>query len=158
MPPKQNKDSEAEAELKRQLEALQLKVNKLVNKNKSLGKKVDVLEKTKRKLIDRVKVLATKMSVAENATSRLTAELDRLDQYNRRSNLMIKDINLPDDPKYETKEDIKVIVQRVIKVDLQLPNGILDDVDIFHRNGHIKKLDLDLIVIGLNLISILLGF
>ena len=139
MPPKQNKDSEATAELKRQLEALQQKVNKLANKNKSLEEKVDVLENTKRKLIDRVEVLETKMSVSENVTSRLTAELDRLDQYNRRSNLIIKNVNLPDDPKSETNEDIKVIVQRVIKDELQLPDTILDDVDKFHRNGHIKK-------------------
>ena len=49
MPPKHNKDSEA-AELKRQLESLQQKVNKHANNNKSLEEKVDVLENTKRKL------------------------------------------------------------------------------------------------------------
>ena len=114
------------AELKRQLESLQQKVNKLANNNKSLEEKVDVLENTKRKLIDRVEILETKMSVSENVTSRLTAELDRLDQYNRRSNLVIKNINLPDDPKSETQDDIKVIVKKVIKEDLQLPDTILD--------------------------------
>ena len=80
MPPKQNKDSKAAVEIKRQFEALRQKVYKLVNKNKSLEEKVDLLENTKRKLIDRVEVLLTKMSVAENATSRLTANRDRLDQ------------------------------------------------------------------------------
>ena len=144
--PKQNNQNQNnnnnninEAELKRQIESLQQKVNKLLNKNKSLEERVDVLENSKRKLTDKVEILESKMAICEVVNSNLSIEVDRLDQYARRSNIIIKNINLPDDPKQETNEDIKKIVKKVIKDDLKLPDSILDDVDKFHRNGMIKN-------------------
>ena len=48
MPPKpnSNNNNNNEAELRRQLEALQQKLNKLCTKNKTLEERVDVLENT----------------------------------------------------------------------------------------------------------------
>ena len=79
------------------------------------------------------------MAICEVVNSNLSIEVDRLDQYTRRSNIIIKNIKLPDDPKQETNEDIKNIVKNVLKDDLKLPDSILDDVDKFHRNGMIKN-------------------
>ena len=140
--PKQNNQNNNnninEVELKRQIESLQQKVNKLFNRNKSLEERVDVLENTKRKLTDKVEILESKMAICEVVNSNLSIEVDRLDQYARRSNIIIKNINLPDDPKQETNEDIKNIVKKVLKDELKLPASILD-VDKFHRNGMIKN-------------------
>ena len=136
---KQNNNTNNEAELKRQIESLQQKVNKLFAKNKSLEERVDVLENTKRKLSDKVEALESKMAVCEVINSNLSIEVDRLDQYTRRSNMIIKNMDLPDDPKQETNEDIKKLVKKVIKDDLKLPDSIFDDVDKFHRNGLVKN-------------------
>lgn len=142
MPPKQNNNNNNNAdvaELKKQIEALQQKVNKLFNKNKTLEERVDVLDNTKRKLTDKVEALESKVAICEVVNFNLSNEVDRLDQYTRRSNIIIKNIKLPDDPKQETNEDVKKIVKKAIKDDLKLPDTILEDVDKFHRNGIIKQ-------------------
>ena len=136
MPPKNNQSSEAE--LKRQIEALQQKVNKLCDRNKELEKRVDVLENSKRNLSEKVELLETKISISEEVSTRLSNELDRLDQYTRRSNLIIKNVELPENAE-ETQRDVEEIVKKVIKGDLEMPDSILNDIDKFHRNGYIKN-------------------
>lgn len=133
-----NNNNGENADLKRQLEALQQKVNKICERNKQLEKRVDVLENTKRKLADQVESLESKIIVSEEVSTRLSLELDRLDQYNRRSNLIIKNIDLPANPDEETHEDVEEIVKKVIKDDLEMPDSIFKDIDKFHRNGFIK--------------------
>ena len=124
-------------EIWKQLEALQQKVNKLATKNKNLEERVDILENTKRKLCDKVELLESKIIISEGVTSKLVREVDRLDQYNRRSNLIIKNIELKENKTYK---DVEKIVNKVLKEDLDLPAEVLNDIDKFHCNGFVKKI------------------
>ena len=62
-----------------------------------------LVEKTKL-LENRVNVLEDKNAVLETVNSKLQKELDRLDQYGRRSNIIIRNIEVPE---AETQEDIE---------------------------------------------------
>ena len=69
-------------ELKERMAALEEEVSALKKQNINLSEKVILLE-------DRV-------AVAENISYKLSVELDRLDQYHRRSNVIIRNEVLPD--------------------------------------------------------------
>ena len=91
----------------------------MVEKNAALEAKVLILE-------DRV-------AVSENVSSKLSSELDRLDQYHRRSNIIIKDAFLPEK---ETIEEVKNTVVEIISQDLKLPE-MAKSIDKLHRIGKV---------------------
>ena len=92
-----HKLNESIDELKQQIGQLQSKVNTLENK---------------------VELLESEVIISKSVSNTLSKEIDRLDQYHRRSNIIIKNIFLPEK---ESDEDIKNKVVKIIK-DL-LPSG-----------------------------------
>ena len=99
----------------------------------------DQLVEKVQELEGRIVVLEDKNAVLENVTEKLQKEverLDALDQYGRRSNIIIRNIELPqrkeDDNQLENK------VKEIISTTLQLPAAAAD-IDKLHRTG--KKKD-----------------
>lgn len=133
---KKTTTKDATAELKRQLETLQNKVNKLTTRNKNLEDRCDIIENKNSKLEEKIEALESKLAISEIVTDKLSNELDRLDQYHRRNNVMLKNINLNED---ESQEDLKEIVFGVLKDEMNLDDNIIKDIDKFHRSGFVKK-------------------
>ena len=107
------------AELNAKLKSLEAKVNVLEERNKSLENKVDIIE--------------SKNAVCEKVTNELSKELDKLSQYTRRSNVVIRNVFLPEK---ESNEDVEKVVKKIIAKDLQLPNEIIN-IDKLHRIGKV---------------------
>ena len=70
-------------------------------------------------------------------SEQLTTELDRLDQYHRRSNVIIKNVFLPEN---ENDDGVKSIVTKILKNDMAKPE-LLSSVDKQHRIGAIKEVN-----------------
>ena len=136
MSKKQQNNNNDIADLKRQLESLQNKVNKLVSKNKEVETRLDLAENKNRKLVDKIEELESTLIVNKEVTSRLSLEVDRLDQYGRRSNIILKNVDLPDE---ESREEVRSIVMKTLKDDLKVNEKIINDIDKFHRTGFVKK-------------------
>ena len=113
---------------------------------KALEARVAALEQRNKLLENKVEVLESQNAVSSKVTSELTKELDKLSQYTRRSNIIIKNVFLPET---ETNEDVTKIVNKIIAKDLQLPN-VVNSIDKLHRVGKPKeqngKKDQDVIV------------
>ena len=117
--PKKNDDHIAALNAK--LASLEAKVACLEDKNKSLENKVVLLE--------------SQQAVCSKVTKELSKELDRLGQYTRRANIVIKNVFLPEK---ETNEDVAHVVNNIIKDDLKLPNEI-NNIDKLHCIGKVKN-------------------
>ena len=102
------------------------KLNNLVAEP-NLEKKNDSLEK-------RVEELETSKVISENVSKQLANEVDRLSQYTRRSNVIVRNVFLSEN---ESNEQINKKVVKIIKDELNLPN-VVDDVDKLHRVGKTK--------------------
>ena len=107
------------------------------NNNSMVSKQMydELLEKVKA-LENRVGILEDKNAVLEKVTSKLEEEIDRLDQYGRRSNVILSNLELP-----AGKEDQTVVertVKEIITNQLNLPEAA-DEIDKVHRVG--KKKD-----------------
>ena len=74
--------------------------------------------------------------VNKEVTTKLSQELDRLDQYHRRSNIVLKNVKLPEN---EKDEDVKALVLKSLKDELNMDENVIADIDKFHRTGYIKK-------------------
>ena len=109
------------AELKQQIAVMGARITKLEEANEELESKVDVLE--------------GRLKISENVSEKLCIELDRLDQYHRRSNIIIKDVFLPEK---ETSEDVTKVVHKIISKDMGLPN-LVPSIDKLHRQGKILE-------------------
>ena len=120
-PQKKNHNNNQMAELKQKLTQLENKLKTMEEKNKNLEARVDELESVK--------------LISANVNDRLVDELDRLDQYTRRSNLIIRNIFLPEK---ETNEEISNKITKLISKDMNLPQAA-NDIDKLHRVGKIKK-------------------
>ena len=107
-------------ELKERMLLLEAKVKALEEKNGEFEKKVELLE--------------SRIAISENVSERLSLELDRLDQYHRRPNVILKHALLPE---RETDSAIKGTVVNILEKELSLP-GVAEDIDKLHRVGKIK--------------------
>ena len=97
--------------------------------------RISKLEAANEILEGKVEGLESRAKISENVSEKLSVELDRLDQYHRRSNIIIKDVFLPEN---ESIEDVKKTVHKVIAKDLGLPS-LLPSIDKLHRQGKIVE-------------------
>ena len=108
---------------------------KLNNLVAELKQRVINLEKKNDSLEKRVEELETSKVISENVSKQLANEVDRLSQYTRQSNVIVRNVFLPEN---ESNEQINKKVVKIIKDELNLPN-VVDDVDKLHRVGKIKQ-------------------
>ena len=102
---------------------MERKVTSLEQKNKGLEKKIEQLE--------------TDVAISVNVTSQLAKEVDRLSQYTQHSNVIVRNVFLPEE---ETNEQVSIKMMKMIKVDMKLLD-VVDKVDKHHRVGRIKQLN-----------------
>ena len=102
------------SDLKKQIETMEARIKALETANQSLEKKVEHLE--------------SRVVISERVSEQLTTELDRLDQYHRRSNIIIKNVFLPEN---ESDDDVKKVVTKIVKNDIVKPE-LLSSVDKHH--------------------------
>ena len=107
------------------------------NKLKELEDRVNMLEQKNKLLEGEVEILKSQNAICQKVTTELTKELDKLSQYTRRSNVILKNVFLPET---ETADDVDKVVKKVIAKDLQLPNDV-NNIDKLHRTGKIKTKD-----------------
>ena len=81
--------------------------------------------------------METDVAISVNVTSQLAKEVDRLSQYTRRSNVIVRNVFLPEE---ETNEQVSIKMMKMIKIDVKLPD-VVDEVDKLHRVGRIKQLN-----------------
>ena len=113
--------SEDIKELKERMALLEGEVNSLKEKNASLKEKVILLE--------------SRVAVNENVSEKLRQEVDRLDQYHRRPNVMIRNVVLPQN---QAQHDVEGIIKNVLEKELKLPDAV-KDIDKLHRVGRVRK-------------------
>ena len=111
------------SDLKKQIETMEARIKALETANQSLEKKVEHLE--------------SRVVISERVSEQLTTELDRLDQYHRRSNIIIKNVFLPEN---ESDDDVKKVVTKIVKNDIVKPE-LLSSVDKHHRIGKVKEVN-----------------
>ena len=73
-------------------------------------------------------------SGGDDLTELLTAEVDRLSQYIRRSNIVVKGVFLPEKG---INEDVEKKVCDLVKDEMDIPD-IIGDFDKAHRIGKVK--------------------
>ena len=95
------------AELNAKLKILEEKVSTLEGKNLSLELKAEELE--------------SRNVISERVNSELAKEIDKLSQYTRRHNVVIRTVFLPET---ETNDDVEKEVKKLITKDLQLPDEV----------------------------------
>ena len=88
-------------------------------------------------LKQRVEVLESQVAVGRNTTNKLKIEVDRLDQYQRRSNIILKNVEVQ--PQNSPDGDAK-FVQQLFEKNLKLPNAF-PDVDKLHRTGKVREMN-----------------
>ena len=107
-------------ELRARIEAMEKELKSIKNEN-------EVLE-------GRVAILEDKIAVSCNTSLKLRQEVDRLDQYQRRSNILLKNVELG--PTNSQKDD-KKLVQNLLQKELKVPKALVE-VDKLHRMGRTR--------------------
>ena len=116
-----NNSNNTVMEMKRKVELMEARIKNLESANSALETKVAELD--------------SRLIVSERVSERLSLELDRLDQYHRRSNVVVKGMFLPE---RETNEDVERNIHKILKDDLKLPEAI-QNIDKLHRVGKVKE-------------------
>ena len=116
-----NKNNNQLIEMKKKLKELEDKIIKVEKKNVSLEGRIEQLESVN--------------AVMSKVNDELTRELDRLDQYSRRSNVIVKNVFLPEE---ETQEQLEHKIHKIIKKDLKMESAV-NDIDKLHRTGKVKS-------------------
>ena len=116
-----NKNNNQMIEMKKKLKELEDKIIKVEKKNVSLEGRIVQLESVN--------------AVMSKVNDELTRELDRLDQYSRRSNVIVKNVFLPEE---ETQEQLEHKIHKIIKKDLKMESAV-NDIDKLHRTGKVKS-------------------
>ena len=118
-------------------------VNLLKNRLKQLENANEKLVNEKNDLVSRVERLESFRETSTNVTKhlkeendRLKAQLDNVDQYGRRSNLIIKHVTRTDTEKDDPNE-LQQKVTDFLSKELKLPNAA-KDIDKLHRTGKPK--------------------
>ena len=101
-----------------------------------MERKLDLVVNKNRKLEEKLEELESIILVNKEVTTKLSQELDRLDQYHRQSNIVLKNVKLPEN---EKDEDVKALVLKSLKDELNMDENVIADIDKFHRIGYIKK-------------------
>ena len=125
MGPKRNKsknnntnfDDDEITLLKQQLQELSAKLETVSNENDLLKERVEVLE--------------SRVEIGKNTSTKLRIEIDRLDQYQRRSNLIFKNVILP--PNQSDEGDTE-FVKNLLEKEMNMQNAF-SGVDKLHRTG-----------------------
>ena len=110
-------------QLKERLKTVEGQITALKNDNKLLNARVSVLE--------------DQVAIARNTSEKLRVEVDRLDQYHRRHNIMLKNVVVPKKPSQDGDEKF---VQNLFTKELKL-NDAYADVDKLHRLGPVRNKD-----------------
>ena len=107
---------------------VQSQYNEVLRRLQEAETKITLMTKT-------IEKLETRLAVSENVSSKLRIEIDRVDQYQRRSNVVLKHVDLPDD---NDNEKDKVIVKNCFEKELKLQN-VVSSIDKLHRIGKVKE-------------------
>ena len=116
-----NSDHQLIQLLKDKLEKVERRLEEIENKNKKLEEKVVVLESEK--------------AINQNVTRLLSEEVDRLDQYHRRSNIIIANVIKQE---HESQEEVTNKINEIIQRDLNLPE-VIPEIDKLHRVGKVRE-------------------
>ena len=116
-----NSDHQLIQLLKDKLEKVERRLEEIENKNKKLEEKVVVLESEK--------------AINQNVTRLLSDEVDRLDQYHRRSNIIIANVIKQE---HESQEEVTNKVNEIIQRELNLPE-VIPQIDKLHRVGKVRE-------------------
>ena len=103
------------------------------------GSKQTALEELQQKVLaleERVEKLESKNAILSKVTDVLRSEVDRLDQYGRRSNIIIRNVEVADG---ETQENVEQKVKDIVG-SLNAGNAV-KDIDKTHRIGKIHNHD-----------------
>ena len=101
-----------------------------------LKKRIVALEDKNKTLENHVMKLEDKQATLSHVNSMLSEEVDRLNQYTRRSNIVIKNVFAPEK---ETVEQVEEQVKKIINK-MGIPE-VLPDFDKAHRLGKVKDFD-----------------
>ena len=110
-------------------------MNEISKTIEGLLKRIDLLETKNVSLEDRTNELEEKVNITAHVNSVLTKEVDRLNQYTRRSNLVIRKVWAPEE---ESVEQVEGKVREILKK-MDLPKDVINDFDKAHRLGKVKE-------------------
>lgn len=110
-------------------------LSNLQNEVKQLKDELANQKKRSTDLESRVQSLESFKTINERVTEKLKREVDRLDQYGRRSNVTIKYVPLPEGNEEETA--LANTINNILSKDLGLANAA-KDIDKMHRVGKPK--------------------
>lgn len=110
--------------------------------NNNIGTKIDnvafELKTFKKETTEKVEILKEKIENLENANEKLTSRIERLEQNNKRENLIFYGI-FENDP--ETFKDLLNIVENLLKSNLKIEVTNFDITNIFRIGKKVVKLD-----------------
>ncbi len=115
---------------------LQNELNQLRTQVNDLRKEKNELKAANQSLVGRVEELESYMIASKNVNEKLRAHIDNIDQYGRRSNLIIK--HVPVDDENETIKDLEGKMSNFLKNELNVPNAS-HEIDKVHRIGKPKE-------------------
>ena len=104
---------------------------------KKVENQVTSMKDENKLLVAQIRVLEDQVAVAMNTSDRLKLEVDRLDQYQRRYNVVLKNVALPKKP---TQEGDEKFVNNLFVKEPKLP-GAYEEVDKLHRLGSVRTND-----------------
>ena len=105
------------------------------NEFAELKQKISNLEKKVVTLEGKVEELESYKKVSEHVNMVLSQEVHALNQYSRRSNIVMRNIWLPEN---ETNDQLTEKVKTLIRDELNLPSAV-KDIDKLHRIGQVKE-------------------
>ena len=104
-----------------------------------LEKKIQEYETKFKALENRIESLEATEAVLKTVTSNLRNELDSLDQYGRRSNILIRNVEIDEtDDREVDQKKIESTVTDIIQNELKLP-ACVGQIDKLHRVGQKKE-------------------
>lgn len=111
--------------------------NNMANNSKEMAgmkNRMEEMEKKIKFLENKVDVLESRLLISEGVSEKLVLEVDRLDQYHRRPNIIIRNMFKPEN---ESNNDVERKVKEVITKELGLPE-MTNNIDKLHRVGREK--------------------
>ena len=100
--------------------------NQLIDLKKKIKELEDRLFSSEDKnmlLEKRIELLETSNAVIKKVNTELVKELDRVDQYSRRSNVIMKNVLLPEN---ENQKQLEKKIKSIISNDIKLPTTVTD--------------------------------
>ena len=117
------------------LQGQENQLKSLKDKVSSLEKRLIELESKNKTLEEKVTTLESENVVSKHVTNKLSIELDRLDQYHRRSNVVISNVLKLES---ESSEDVKEKVKDILTAELKLPAAVAG-IDKLYRIGKTRE-------------------